>query len=103
VDSTGPAATTWISMNNHTAYMTANLPLGAADDKICGRAVYSDLHIGGATIGGKTDTSKSTWPDGCVTSGLSAQEKALEFLLFDLSSCVQPDSQPPAPPPPGVK
>jgi hypothetical protein len=103
VDSTGPAATTWITMNNHTAYMTANLPLGAADDKVCGRAVYSDLHIGGATINGKTDGPGPDWPTGCVTSGMSAQEKALEFLLFDLSSCVQPDSQPPAPPPPGVK
>jgi hypothetical protein len=90
-------------MDSHTAYMTVNLPYAASDDKICGRAVYSDLHIGGATIGGKTDSANGTWPDGCKTTGMSAQEKALEFLLFDLSSCVQNDTKPPTPPPPGVK
>ena len=103
VDSTSTAATTWMTMNNHTAYMTVNLPYAATDDKICGRAVYSDLHVGGATIGGKTDGPSGTWPNGCATTGMSAQEKALEFLLFDLSSCVQSDTKPPAPPPPGVK
>jgi hypothetical protein len=41
-------------------------------------------------------------PTGCdSTAKLSADEDAIEFILFDLSSCVTPIGYPPKPPPTG--
>jgi hypothetical protein len=73
----------------------------------CGRAVFSDLHVAGAPAatggGGGACEDMPPPPGGCANVDLSPQEKALEFMLFDLSSCVIPDTiQPPmtVPPPP---
>ena len=39
-------------------------------------------------------------PADCKAADLTAQQKALEFLFFDLSACVMPDTIIPTTPPP---
>jgi hypothetical protein len=91
----------WIYSNAPTSvqYLTANTPMNVPEDAQCGRIVLSDIHVSNT---GQTpsDTSNSNiaYPDGCRTTDLSDQEKALEFMLFDLSSCVRRDDKPPIPP-----
>ena len=79
-----------------TEYFSFDTPVGLPDapdggpPNYCGRAVFSDLHVAGA----EPDTNPP--PSGCVSGPLTPQEKALEFMIFDLSSCVIPDSVPPS-------
>jgi hypothetical protein len=78
-------------------YLTFNTPIEAIPENQCGRAVFTDVHVG---TGGGVSHPETPFPMGCSTSlELSPQEKALEFMLFDLSSCVLPDMARPVPPP----
>ncbi len=94
-DSAPAVSRRWIrSETPKTAkYFTFNTPIGQPVDKQCGRAVFTDVHVSG------TGSSGGTFPNFCNNSPLSANEKALIFLFFDLSSCVGDDTKPPIPPP----
>lgn len=87
-------AQSWIQKDaNNVRYFTFNTPTAAPPEEQCGRAVMSDLHVAGMSAGGQQ------FPAGCpAPGGLSAQQKALEFLFYDLSGCVQADTDPPQPP-----
>jgi hypothetical protein len=76
---------------------TFNTPLTVPEAQKCGRVVYSDLHSNGGV--GSNDQAGQTFPAGCSANDLTAQQKALEFTLFDLTSCVQADATKPIVPP----
>jgi hypothetical protein len=94
--SNAPMSTRWVYQTYQSSevdeYYSFNTPVGVAPAQQCGKVVFSDLHVASG------DQTGGTFPGNCKTKSLSPQEKALEFLLFDLSSCVQNDSQAPAPP-----
>jgi len=88
-------------------YMTFNTPTTIPEEEKCGRVVFTDLHLNitvGNTGGDDSDPDKP-FPTGCRLNEMSPQSKALEFMFFDLSACIQPDTEtpeaPPPPPPPG--
>jgi hypothetical protein len=86
-------------MSGATMYFSFDTPVSTSPSaSYCGRAVFSDLHV----AGNPATKDNPPPPDGCTDADLSPQEKALEFMLFDLSSCVVPDAVPPpvgVPPP----
>jgi hypothetical protein len=84
---------------------TFNTPVGATSASQCGRVVFSDWHAdnlsfppvasyplcpftwtGAAPYYG----SGLTFPAECDNNPMTPQEAVLEFMLFDLSACVQP-------------
>ena len=59
-------------------------PNEAPKDDRCGKVVFSDMHV----ASGSTSSSSTGFPGGCSAGALSAQEKALAFMFFDVASCV---------------
>ncbi len=80
--------------------MPFNAPLNdAGTPNYCGRVVFSDLHVG-ALSNDYPKGKPTTVPAGCsYPQKLAPDEDAIEFILFDLSSCVTPVTGIPQPPP----
>ncbi len=88
----------WISSTGNNAnttvqHYTFNTPVVPAQGQNqCGRVLFSDFHV---NTSGSTTTA--TFPNECPRDflgrlpALTAQEKVLEFMIFDLASCITPD------------
>jgi hypothetical protein len=50
----------------------------------CGKVVFSDMHVA------SDSSSSGRFPNGCSSSPMTAQEKAIAFMFFDISSCIGP-------------
>jgi hypothetical protein len=69
-------------------------PVGQPAAQQCGRVVFSDFHVSALpTLGDAGLSNNTTFPAECSRDPLTPQEKALEFMLFDLASCVPPAPQ----------
>jgi hypothetical protein len=97
-----PPSLRWISdpdigdtetMSPALLHYTFNTPVGAPPDQQCGKVLFSDFHVVSPVM------SAPAFPTECDASSMTPQELALEFMLFDLSACIQEDTQPPPTPP----
>ena len=80
---------------NAVQYMSFNAPIGVPEEQVCGRAVYTNLHVASVDTNDPNSPIGKPFPTGCEERDLSAQEKAVAFMLFDLSACIQNDERPP--------
>ncbi|MDP8999985.1 MAG: hypothetical protein M3O46_07730 [Myxococcota bacterium] len=71
--------------NAMVEHFTFNTPVTGSQ---CGHAIFSDFHVS-QIAGGKSSTKGMAFPDEC-TKTFNAQEKILEYMLFDLASCAGP-------------
>lgn len=82
-----------IPFYNYTHHITFDTPVGSPTPS--GRVVYLSSHVGPVS---DRRSGGGTFPSECnLGPALSGSEKALEYMLFDLSSCV--GAPPPAPAP----
>jgi hypothetical protein len=98
---TNPLSQAWLELDGNSPAPGAaqdfsfDTPLDAADASAkLGRVVYTDMHVGatppGVAADYASDPHRQITPTGCADRDLTPQEKAMEFTLFNLSSCVTP-------------
>lgn len=75
---------------NSVQQYSFDTPVNAAPADTCGRVVYSAFHVANAST-----SNAPQFPGYCGTGALTAQEKILAFMLFDLGQCISDDGGPP--------
>jgi len=86
IDGTDPNGVVNSSANPPTAEMllhfTFDMPIGATSGQ-CGHGIFSDFHVNSAS-----QSNNTTFPNECNTQALNSQERIIEYMIWDLSSCV---------------
>ncbi|MFT3772652.1 MAG: hypothetical protein QM820_45250 [Minicystis sp.] len=92
-DGVVPPSQRWMYINNPNLVMhyTFNTPVGAPAAQQCGRVLFDDFHVENHGFINQDSAYGLTFPAECDSSAMNAQEKLLEFMIFDLGSCVTPD------------
>jgi hypothetical protein len=84
----GSPAQEWIGKGKTARYVSFNTPADVPANAQCGRFVFSDIH--------STTSAATNFPNSCAA--LNKAQLPLEYMFFDLSSCVQDETKPPEPP-----
>jgi hypothetical protein len=82
IDGTDPSPPS-ASQSQMLLHYTFDTPVGQSAQ--CGHAIFSDFHVNN-----QGSTNASFFPDECDSSALTPQERILEFMIWDLQSCVPP-------------
>ena len=72
------SATGVVGQQPTTHYLSFNTPVGLMPENQCGKVVYAGMHV-----------SNGTFPS-CSTGAFTPDEKAFAYLLFDLTTCINP-------------
>jgi hypothetical protein len=91
-----PPTQSWMSINDVnfgpiSVHYTFNTPIGAPAAQQCGRVLFDDYHVENTSF---APTIGAIFPAECAAGAMTAQEKLLEFMIFDLASCIAPDQPP---------
>ncbi|APR87553.1 Tryptophan synthase alpha chain [Minicystis rosea] len=88
-----PPSQRWMYINNPNLVMhyTFNTPVGSPAEQQCGRVLFDDFHVENHGYIDQGSAYGLTFPSECDNAPMNPQEKLLEFMIFDLGSCVTPD------------
>jgi hypothetical protein len=70
----------WMYQGTKPQMIQFTTPLTTAKPQRCGKVTFSDMHSTDAA-------SNAPFPNGCEVTSLTPQQKALAFVLFELSAC----------------
>ncbi len=92
-DAVVPPSQQWMTINDVNfpgaiVHYTFNTPVGAPAASQCGRVLFDDFHVENTSFG---PTIGAIFPAECAAGPMTPQEKLLEYMIFDLASCVTPD------------